>query len=94
MLAWGWFFLMDHGGQDMKLRTLTCILAGLMLCLASARASPEEKRRLVLGTATSFATFDPHVIDDPAQNLIRLNFYDGLTRWAGSPPRLPARARA
>ncbi len=67
---------------------LILILAGLMLCLASARASPEEKRRLVLGTATSFATFDPHVIDDPAQNLIRLNFYDGLTRWAGSPPRL------
>jgi peptide/nickel transport system substrate-binding protein len=64
------------------------VLTGLMLCLVSASASPEEKRRLLLGTATTFATFDPHVIDDPAQNLIRLNFYDGLTRWVGSPPKL------
>ena len=64
------------------------LLTGLVVCLAPADASPEEKRRLVLGTAATFATFDPHVIDDPSQNLIRLNFYDGLTRWVGSPPKL------
>jgi peptide/nickel transport system substrate-binding protein len=64
------------------------ILAGLMLCLAAADASPEEKRRLVLGTATTYGTFDPHTIDDPGQNLIRLNFYDSLLRWTGAPPRL------
>jgi peptide/nickel transport system substrate-binding protein len=64
------------------------VLAGLMLCLTSARASPEEKRRLVLGTASTYGTFDPHVIDDPGQNLIRLNFYDSLLRWVGAPPRL------
>jgi len=64
------------------------VLTALMLCLAPAGASPEEKRRLVLGTAATFATFDPHVIDDASQNLIRLNFYDGLTRWVGSPPKL------
>lgn len=64
------------------------ILALLMMCLAPADASPEEKRRLVLGTATTYGTFDPHTIDDPGQNLIRLNFYDSLLRWTGSPPRL------
>jgi peptide/nickel transport system substrate-binding protein len=64
------------------------VLAALMLCLASANASPEEKRRLVLGTATTYGTFDPHTIDDPGQNLIRLNFYDSLLRWTGAPPRL------
>ena len=64
------------------------VLTALMLCLAPAGASPEEKRRLLLGTSASFATFDPHVIDDASQNLIRLNFYDGLTRWVGSPPKL------
>ena len=64
------------------------ILAGLMLWTLPADASPEEKRRLVLGTATTYGTFDPHTIDDPGQNLIRLNFYDSLTRWKGSPPRL------
>ena len=64
------------------------ILAGVMLCLAPARASPEEKRRLVLGTATTYGTFDPHVVDDPGQNIIRLNFYDSLLRWVGSPPHL------
>ncbi len=68
-------------------RTLV-FLTGLMLCSATANASPEEKRRLVLGTSTSFSTFDPHVVDDPGQNLIRLNFYDGLTRWVGTPPQL------
>lgn len=64
------------------------ILAGFMLCVASADASPEGKRRLVLGTATTYGTFDPHTIDDPGQNLIRLNFYDSLLRWTGAPPRL------
>jgi peptide/nickel transport system substrate-binding protein len=64
------------------------VLTGLMLCLATASASPEEKRRLVLGTSTAFSTFDPHVVDDPGQNLVRLNFYDGLTRWVGTQPQL------
>lgn len=64
------------------------VLAGVMLCLAPAGASPEEKRRLVLGTSTTYGTFDPHVVDDPGQNLIRLNFYDSLLRWVGTPPRL------
>jgi ABC-type transport system substrate-binding protein len=64
------------------------VLAGLMLCLSSADASPQEKRRLVLGTASTYGTFDPHVIDDPGQNLIRMNFYDSLLRWVGAPPRL------
>lgn len=63
-------------------------LAGVFLCLAPAGASPEEKRRLVLGTATTYGTFDPHTIDDPGQNLIRLNFYDSLLRWTGAPPQL------
>jgi peptide/nickel transport system substrate-binding protein len=67
---------------------LLIVLTALIVCLAPADASPEEKRRLVVGTATTFSTFDPHVIDDPAQNLVRLNFYDGLTRWVGSPPKL------
>ena len=63
-------------------------LSTLVVCLASASASPEEKRRLVIGTAATFATFDPHTLDDAAQNIARVNFYDGLTRWVGSPPRL------
>ena len=75
-------------GRSTVLGRALVVLIGLVLCLTSASASPEEKRRLVLGTATTFATFDPHVVDDPGQNLVRLNFYDGLSRWVGTPPRL------
>ena len=75
-------------GRSSALGRVFVALTALALCFASAAASPEEKRRVVLGTSATFSTFDPHVIDDSAQNLVRLNVYDGLARWVGSPPRL------
>lgn len=75
-------------GRSSVVGRVLVALTALAVCLASAAASPEEKRRLVIGTSATFATFDPHTLDDAAQNIVRVNFYDGLTRWVGSPPHL------
>lgn len=44
--------------------------------------------RFVYANNSNYDTLDPHTVFDTARVATRLNFYDGLYRWADNPPKL------
>jgi len=72
---------------------LDILLLAVGMCLATlaagiAPANAEDGSRLVIATSTPIDTLDPHANFDTRRAGVRLQLYDGLFRWQGSPLRI------
>lgn len=79
-----------HGQWRTRLKSLflavgTCLA---MLATAAPAVKAEEAPRLVIALSSPIDTLDPHAHFDTRRAGIRLQLYDGLFRWQGSPLRI------
>ncbi|MGD9806364.1 MAG: ABC transporter substrate-binding protein [Hyphomicrobiaceae bacterium] len=71
--------------QALLLAVGTCLT---FLSAHAISAAAEEPSRLVIATSSPFDTLDPHSSLDTRRADVRLQLYDGLFRWQGSPLRI------
>jgi peptide/nickel transport system substrate-binding protein len=84
---------MDSAGQGVTLRrrallkatALASLAGGTFESIGRAKAAPAN---FVFGNPSEYDTLDPHTVADLSRVAVRLNFYDGLYRWADNPPKL------
>ena len=70
-------------------RTWSCLVMILLASVIALSTSPAPAQtRFVFANESPYDTMDPHAVFDVGRVAVRLNLYDGLSRWLDNPPRL------